>query len=141
VNESNNCTDALCKQKSSNGIWTESRDNYSMIVVFNNGISILPITGLQFHVSYLSTTALKENDHNEFTIVYPNPGISQLNIQADTPITRVTIYDMMGREVFNQSISETTIHINTESWPAGMYFWKAFNSISTFSGKWIKTNQ
>ena len=141
LNESNNCTDALCKQKSSNGTWTESRDNYSMNVVFNNGISILPITGLQFHVSYLSTTSLNKNDHKKCAIVYPNPGISQLNIQTDTPITKVTIYDMMGRQVFNQTMSEATIHINTESWPAGVYFWKANNSISTFSGKWIKTNQ
>jgi len=141
VNESNNCTDALCKQMSSNGIWTESRDNYSMNVAFNNGISILPITGLQFHVSYLSTTALKENDHNELATVYPNPGISQLNIQTDTPITQVTIYDMMGRQVFNQTMSETTIRINTENWPAGVYFWKTYNSSYSFSGKWIKTNQ
>lgn len=137
VNEYRNCTDALCKQMV-NETWVESRDNYSMNIVFNNGISILPVTGLKFHVSYLSTTALKENKHNENAIVYPNPGISQLNIQADNPITKVTVYDLMGRQVFTQTTSGTTISIDTESWPSGIYFWKAHDSNTAHCGKWIK---
>ena len=69
---------------------------------------------------------------------FPNPGINQFTIQADTPFEEVIVYDMMGRKIFNQSASETTIRINTESWPAGIYFWKANNSSSTFIGKWVK---
>lgn len=138
IDGESNCTNAFCKDYSTNGELVDSRDNCSMEMIFNNGMSQLPITGQWFHVSYLSVTGMNENHAFEKADVFPNPGINQFTIQTDTPITKVIVYDLMGRQMYSQTISETTIRINTESWPSGVYFWKTYNSSSAQCGKWIK---
>ena len=75
---------------------------------------------------------------------YPNPGGNMLNICTTLPNARVEVYDMIGRHVHSQEITENFISINAEGWPAGAYVWKVYTSPSTGSGtlmetgKWIK---
>ena len=137
IDGNGNCTYAVCKELV-NGELADSRDNYSMELLFNNGISKLSITGQRFHVSYLQTTGMNENHGFEKANVFPNPGTNQFTIQTDTPFTKVIVYDLTGCQIYNQTLSETTIRINTENWPSGVYFWKAYDSNSAQSGKWIK---
>lgn len=123
-----------------NGEWVDSESNYPLLVQFNNGKSILSENSANRYRATYSFIGVGINESSSFHIeeAFPNPGTDQFTIQTDAPISNVSVYDLMGRKIFNQSASETTIRINTESWPAGIYFWKANNSSSTFSGKWVK---
>ena len=122
-----------------NGEWVDSDSNYPLLVQYNNGESILSETVNSYQAKYSYYIEIDESSSLQIK-AFPNPGTNQLTIQTDTPCAEVTVCDLTGRQVFSQTMSEATIHINTESWPAGVYFWKTYNSSSTFSGKWIKTN-
>ena len=120
------------------GEWIDSDYNIKTIVSYNDGVSILCDYIQSFQARYSSTNSTPESHITNQTTVFPNPGTNQLTIQADTPFTDVIVYDMTGRQIFSQSVSETAIHINTASWPSGVYFWKVHNSSSVQCGKWVK---
>lgn len=123
-----------------NGEWVDSESNYPLLVQFNNGKSILSENSANRYRATYSFIGVGINESSSFHIeeAFPNPGTDQFTIQTDAPISNVSVYDLMGRQVFNQATSETTIRINTESWPSGVYFWKTYNSSSSQCGKWIK---
>lgn len=123
-----------------NGEWVDSESNYPLLVQFNNGKSILSENSANRYRANYSFIGVGINESSSFHIeeAFPNPGTDQFTIQTDAPISNVSVYDLMGRQVFNQATSETTIRINTESWPSGVYFWKTYNSSSSQCGKWIK---
>ena len=70
---------------------------------------------------------------------YPNPGKEVLNIRTGLKDARVEVYDMSGRMVYGQVITENVTSINTKEWPSGTYVWKVIaNGKEAESGKWIK---
>ena len=72
-------------------------------------------------------------------VAYPNPGKDVLNIRTGLKDARVEVYDMNGRLVHNQQITDNITLINTTSWPAGSYVWKVVaNGMEAETGKWIK---
>ena len=77
-------------------------------------------------------------------IAYPNPGKDVLNIRTGLKDARVEVYDMNGRMVYRQEITENVTSIDAEGWPSGSYVWKVVAGTSTGSvteaesGKWIK---
>jgi hypothetical protein len=120
------------------GEWVDSDYNIETTVSYNNGASILSGYIQSFQARYSCTDNVIESSFPHQAEVFPNPGSNQFTIQTETPFSNVIVYDLMGRQVFNQATSETTIRINTESWPSGVYFWKTYNSSSSQCGKWIK---
>ena len=110
--------------------WKPVYDPYN-IPMFEDGIEAVAETG------------------RETVAVYPNPGGNVLNICTAVTMwqpynARVEIYDLTGKLVCNQEITDNVTSINTENWPSGMYFWKVVFGTSTGSvteaecGKWIK---
>ena len=77
-------------------------------------------------------------------IAYPNPGKDVLNIKTALQNAHVEIYDLAGKLIYNQEITENVTSINAESWPSGAYIWKVYVGVSAGSstlaetGKWIK---
>ncbi len=70
---------------------------------------------------------------------YPNPGKDVLYIRTGLWDARVEVYDMNGRMVYRQEITENVTSINAERWPAGAYVWKVVaEGMEVESGKWIK---
>jgi len=83
---------------------------------------------------------------------YPNPGKDVLNIRTALQNASVEVYDMNGRLIHRQAITENVTAIDVTSWAEGVYVWKAYASDggpSTGSGtavpatlaetgKWIK---
>lgn len=73
------------------------------------------------------------------TEVFPVPSTDRLNIRTAHENARIEIYDLTGKVVYSQEITDNTTSINTESWPAGMYFWKVIsNGKEAETGKWVK---
>ncbi len=72
-------------------------------------------------------------------VAYPNPGKEVLIIRTGLKDARVEVYDMHGRIVHSQEITENTTAINTKNWSDGIYLWKVIsNGKEVESGKWIK---
>ena len=85
-------------------------------------------------------------------IAYPNPGKDVLNIRTGLQDAWVEVYDLNGKMVYGQEITENVTAINTTDWAEGVYVWKVYTSNggpSTGSGtassttlaetgKWIK---
>ena len=72
-------------------------------------------------------------------IVYPNPGKEVLNIRTALQNARIEIYDLTGKLVHKQEITENITSINAESWPSGTYIWKVVsNNKEVETGKWVK---
>ena len=75
--------------------------------------------------------------------VYPNPG-STLSIRTALQNARVEIYDLNGRLMYSQRITDNMTTIDATAWPSGMYVWKVYTGVLTDSttlaetGKWIK---
>ena len=67
-----------------------------------------------------------------------------LNIRTGLKDARVEVYDMNGRLVHDQEITDNVTSINTESWPSGAYVWKVYTSDggpSTGSGTLVETGK
>ena len=77
-------------------------------------------------------------------IAYPNPGKDVLNIRTGLKDARVEVYDLTGKLIYNQEITDDITSINAENWPSGVYVWKVYTGVSTGSttlaetGKWVK---
>ena len=107
--------------------------------------------GGQITAHFLSTESVDEAEEIAIT-VYPNPSGNTLNIRTTLQNSCVEVYDLTGKLVCNQEITENIASINAESWPSGVYVWKVYVSDggpSTGSGtassttlvetgKWIK---
>ena len=88
--------------------------------------------------------ALDESSSVLSVVAYPNPGRNVLNIHTALPNACVEIYDITGKLICNQKVTENITSINAESWPSGVYIWKVYTSTSIGSttlaetGKWIR---
>ena len=85
-------------------------------------------------------------------VAYPNPGKDVLNIRTALRNARVEVYDINGRLVHSQAITENVTGIDAGGWAKGVYVWKVYSGVSTLrpgsatagsttlveSGKWIK---
>ena len=79
-----------------------------------------------------------ENEESLFK-VYPNPGKDVLNIRTGLQNACIKIYDLSGKLIHNQEITDNITSITTTSWPSGTYIWKVIaNGKVTESGTWVK---
>ena len=74
-------------------------------------------------------------------IAYPNPGGNEMHIRTTVENAAVEVYDMNGRLVAQQPVTETETVLDATDWAAGTYIWKVVSSQTTReieSGKWVK---
>ena len=72
-------------------------------------------------------------------IAYPNPGKDVLNIRTGLRDAWVEVYDMNGRLVHREAITENVTAIDAGDWAEDVYVWKVMaNGKEVESGKWIK---
>ena len=83
-----------------------------------------------------------EEAHNAgfaVAMAYPNPGKDVLNIRTGLKDARVEVYDMNGRLVHSQGITENVTGIDATDWAEGVYVWKVIvDGKEAEVGKWIK---
>ena len=70
----------------------------------------------------------ESNESVALSPVYPNPGKDVLNIRTGLQNARVEVYDLSGKLICNQEITENITSINAESWPSGVYVWKVYTN-------------
>lgn len=72
-------------------------------------------------------------------VAYPNPGKEVLNIRTGLRDAWVEVYDVNGRLVHRQDITENVTGIDAGGWAEGVYVWKVYaNNKEAENGKWIK---
>ena len=86
-------------------------------------------------------------------VAYPNPGRNTLNIRTALPNARVEMYDINGRLIHSQALTENVTAIDAGDWAEGVYVWKVYTTgVSTLrqgsatsgsttlaeTGKWVK---
>ncbi|MFB0924906.1 MAG: T9SS type A sorting domain-containing protein, partial [Vicingaceae bacterium] len=73
--------------------------------------------------------------------LYPNPANDELNVDlGDNVIYGATmqVYDVIGKVMFSQNVSQKTLKINISKFPSGMYFVIYSNQGNRFSAKIVK---
>jgi len=53
--------------------------------------------------------------------IYPNPASDVLNVVANTNIKRVRIINFIGQIMFDNSVNNSSININTSAYQSGVY--------------------
>ena len=75
-----------------------------------------------FSISISQNTLSQEIFELKSISYYPNPVINDLTINASQIITRVNIYNVLGRELKSQTINTTKAIIDFSSLQSGIYF-------------------
>ena len=87
----------------------------------------------------------------KLAVVYPNPGRDVMNIRTGLRNATLQVYDMQGRKVHEQEVTEEVTSIDASKWSSGTYVWelRAGNGNGSGngngnengileSGKWVK---
>ena len=80
---------------------------------------------------------LTEND----LVVYPNPVSDNLNVTLRTDafqVTSLAVYDLTGKLVMSQSVSDNQISVNAQKLAAGSYFLRLSDGTQSVTTKFVK---
>ncbi len=109
----------------SNGATTNSIDSllqgtYTVTVTDNNGCAMVDSVTVGFDVG---TKQLAVNN-NQLT-VYPNPVTDEVTVSSNhSAINTISIFDVVGKEIFYSNNNHKSEIINLKSFSAGVYFIK-----------------
>ena len=80
--------------------------------------------------------------HNlKVAVAYPNPGGDVLNIRTGLRNATLHVYDMQGRKIHQQEITDEVTSIDASKWSSGTYIWKLTvnnEQLTVEEGKWVK---
>ena len=74
-------------------------------------------------------------------VAYPNPGGDVLNIRTGLRNATLQVYDMQGRIIHQQIITDEVTSIDASKWNSGTYIWKLTinnEQLTIEEGKWVK---
>ena len=83
--------------------------------------------------------------HNlHLAVAYPNPGYDVMNIRTGLRNAVLSVYDINGRKIHEQEITDDITSVDASGWNSGTYIWKlgirneelGMKEIET--GKWVK---
>ncbi|MCQ2314860.1 MAG: T9SS type A sorting domain-containing protein [Bacteroidales bacterium] len=98
-------------------------------------------TVTKFSAKSLQNVEVEEVHANglKVAIAYPNPGGSEMHIRTTVENAAVEVYDMNGRLIHSQTITENVTGIDAGAWAEGIYVWKVLSGERIVeSGKWVK---
>jgi hypothetical protein len=86
-----------------------------------------------------TTLSVKTAKQADFSI-YPNPSKSKLNINLANQgnDAKVEVYDVLGKRIFTQSLTNLHSTINASSWNAGVYLVKITSGTGTQMKRFVK---
>jgi hypothetical protein len=86
----------------------------------------------------------QQGNSNGLLKAYPNPANNNIQIQIPISSTnsKITIYNLLGEEIFTNEITAQTnaIFITLNDWKAGSYIIRWNNQTTTLSSSFLKTN-
>ena len=83
--------------------------------------------------------------HNlHLAVAYPNPGGEVMNIRTGLRNAVLSVYDIQGRKIHEQEITDDVTSVDASNWQSGTYIWKLgmrneeLGMKEVESGKWVK---
>ena len=66
--------------------------------------------------------------------IFPNPAKDYLNVTFSNEMTgkEISVYDASSKKIFNQTITDSSIKIQTQTFAKGVYFFKVGNEMKEF---------
>ncbi len=106
----------------SNGIYTIALQPDGKIILGGN-FTYYDVTGRNAIARIYGdgTNSINENQSDLFVAVYPNPTNGKFTIESDQPV-EISIFDNLGRLVFESKIKSNTETINLAKENSGIYF-------------------
>ena len=80
------------------------------------------ISATQTVIIQSSETPTHLSDTKVSYSIYPNPTDNELNIQSESNIRHISIYDVQGKLMYSENTNCTRTSIQTQTWPNGTYF-------------------
>ena len=74
-------------------------------------------------------------------VAYPNPGGDVLNIRTGMRNATLQVYDLQGRIIHQQEVTDEVTNIDASKWNSGTYIWKLKvenGKLKVEEGKWVK---
>ena len=77
-------------------------------------------------------------------VAYPNPGGDVMNIRTGLRNAVLSVYDIQGRKIHEQEITDDVTSVDASKWQSGTYVWKLgmrneeLGMKEVESGKWVK---
>ena len=74
-------------------------------------------------------------------VAYPNPGGDVMNIRTGLRNAVLSVYDIQGRKIYEQEITDDVTSVDASNWQSGTYIWelKTENGkLKIEEGKWVK---
>ena len=101
---------------------------------------------VKFPASAFDTENIEEAHANglHLAVAYPNPGGDVLNIRTGLRNAVLSVYDINGRKIHEQEITNDVTSIDASGWNSGTYIWElGVRSVElgvkeVESGKWVK---
>ena len=105
---------------------------------FSSCITKFPATAFGFEPDNIE----EAHAHNlHLAVAYPNPGGDVLNIRTGLRNATLQVYDMQGRIIHQQIITDEVTSIDASKWNSGTYIWKLTvnnEQLTVEEGKWVK---
>lgn len=103
------------------------------------GITTANVTSVWYDNIYLHKNTLSAISFESAKIkMYPNPATTEFTIEAQDIVENVTVYNMLGQEVFAKVTNNQQITIDVSSFNAGVYIVKATINGTVSSSRIIK---
>jgi hypothetical protein len=114
----------------------------------NSGnVTVVGANGSDSKSGFIFATSIginQQGNSNGLLKAYPNPANNSIQIQIPISSTnsKITIYNLLGEEIFTNEIAAQTnaIFINLNDWKAGSYIIRWNNQTTTLSSSFLKTN-
>jgi hypothetical protein len=110
---------------------------YHFSVRATNGAGLMDsLTSDGFRV--ISSASLSEESIS-IPVVYPNPAVDQLSIKSKVPMESVTVYDNMGRKIYEEKTDSKVVYVlDVSGFASGNYFVRVRDSKKVVDVKWVK---
>ena len=107
--------------------------SFILTVKTHDNSHIEPIDSLQviFDAAHFCETIFVPENRKSGIILFPNPTGNEIEIRFEMSLngSRFTITDELGRQVYEGSLTDSSVKINVQSWKTGNYFVTIDNKI------------
>ncbi len=105
----------------------------------SNTLTNIALTDM-FIAKLNSFTGINEiNPYNNGIVVYPNPSNSVINIHlsSNTINEKLVIFDALGRDFYNETVSSLDNKIDVSKWNNGVYYYQINNGKEVVHGRFV----
>ena len=128
-----------------NGVYTFTVPNFptetARVRIVDGANTIFDVNDVDFSIVDFSST--KNRKAASSIVLFPNPAGNSITINSQAVINRVSIYDVCGREVFQEklNVNNSSVSLNIASISNGIYFVRVFSNSGIIGEEKIIVNK